>query len=186
MNQNGRRINRSRSNTAHSFSDRLADPEPPPSPEPPRPSIKSHRTVSNYSTTSEPRPTYNRSTTFEGPAQLHQQRQRDFSPSPSTQRLTRIPSESLSVRTALARPQSRVASSTLAEHDVFNDNHYNSDFTNSPDRSYGERSVSPATSHGSFATGSGFPTSKKGPPPPPPSRAKKPPPPPPPAKRAGV
>lgn len=47
----------------------------------------------------------------------------------------------------------------------------------SPDRSYGARSVSPATSHGS--SGSRGASTKKAPPPPPPSRSKKPPPPPP-------
>lgn len=51
----------------------------------------------------------------------------------------------------------------------------------SPDRSYGARSVSPATSQDS--SGSQSATTKKAPPPPPPSRSKKPPPPPP-MKRA--
>lgn len=57
----------------------------------------------------------------------------------------------------------------------------------SPDRSYGERSVSPATSHGSVASRSNTfnaATGRKGPPPPP-NRAKKPPPPPP-MKRADM
>ena len=176
------RLQRSRSNTAHSYSDRFAVQEepPPPSPES-RPAIKSHRTVSNYSTNDGIRPNYARSTTFEGPAQLR----RDFSPTPSinSSKLSRIPSDSLTIRTSNTRPMSRIASHTLPGNDVFNDQ-YDSGVIDSPDRSYDGRSISPATSHGSFAAGSAFIGSKKGPPPPPPSRAKKPPPPPPPAKRA--
>ena len=66
-------------------------------------------------------------------------------------------------------------------------------FYSSPDRSYDERSASPATSFGSAPSRSasysaldGSTNGKKQPPPPPPSRAKKPPPPPPPMKRSAL
>lgn len=60
----------------------------------------------------------------------------------------------------------------------------------SPERSRGERSVSPATSHDSSASRTrrarpcSTPNGRKGPPPPPPNRSKKPPPPP--VKRADI
>ena len=153
----------------------------------PRPTIKNSRTASyrmsefpaaESADTGYSRPGYIRSTTFEGPTQLR----RDVSPV-AAPRLSRIPSDSLTIRTT--RSNLRTVDPAIAESNVFND-HEDSNFesNSSPDRSYGERSVSPATSHGSFPNLTATSTVKKGPPPPPPSRAKKPPPPPPPAKRS--
>ena len=176
---------RSRANTGHSQADgtneeptRLAEP---------RPMIKNSRAASYRASevptaeaadTGYPRPGYMRSTTFEGPTQLR----RDISPI-GAPRLSRIPSDSLTIRTT--RSNLRTVDSASAESNVFNDQEDSTLGSNSsPDRPYGERSVSPATSHGSFANTTTLSTGKKGPPPPPPSRAKKPPPPPPPAKRS--
>jgi hypothetical protein len=176
---------RSRANTAHSFADvtndeamRVAEP---------RPTIKNSRAPSNRASefpnaesadTANFRPGYIRSSTFEGPTQLR----RDISPA-AAPRLSRIPSDSLTIRTT--RSNLRAVDPAIAEGNVFND-HEDSPFesNSSPDRSYGDRSVSPATSHGSFANLTNASTVKKGPPPAPPSRAKKPPPPPPPSKRS--
>jgi hypothetical protein len=166
------------------------DPSPPPSPEPEsRPSIKSTRSVSSrpvpesgakdFLSASSSRPAISRSTTFQGPTQIR----RDVSPAPNLPRLARVPSDSLTIRTQ--RSQLRTVNKAASEYDAFDDqgdspfSNSNSNSNSSPDRYYGDASVSPATSHGSVAG-----ARIKGPPPPPPSRAKKPPPPPPPAKRS--
>ena len=156
-----------------------------------RPAIRSTRTASSHVPTFEPlrkelnghdassaRPSVNRATTFEGPTQLY----RDASP---PQRVSRAPSNTVTVRNQRAqlRPSSRVN----PDNDLFSDPSDESTFS-SPDRSYKERSASPATSHGSappsrstsYSTLTSAPNGKKQAPPPPPSRAKKPPPPPPP------
>jgi hypothetical protein len=165
---------RSRTNTAHSFADasndelvRVAEP---------RATIKNSR-VASQRTSEFPaaesgdigssRPGYIRSTTFEGPTQLR----RDISPV-AAPRLSRIPSDSLTIRTT--RSNLRTVDPAITEGNIFND-HEESTFesNSSPDRSYGDRSVSPATSHGSFANLANAVKVKKGPPPPPPSRAKK-------------
>ena len=159
-------------------------------PPPERPSIKSNRAPSSTQTASDPhhgdpsgydrpssRPTFNRATTstgFEGPTQL-----RDASP---IERISRVPSESLTVRTQ--RQQLRPVRPPQ-DSENFNEPSDESTLYSSPDRSYKERSASPATSHGSAPPSRStsyaeFPNAKKPPPPPPPSRAKKPPPPPPP------
>lgn len=173
---------RSRSNTARSYLDRTEKIVEEPAPEP-RPSIKSNHAASyratespvrEYEERSQPRPTYGRSTTFEGPSQIR----RDISPM-GMQRLARLPSDSLAIRTT--KSQLRTVDQTVPEHDVFQDD--SPFYSNSSPDSYahGARSVSPATSQGS----GGATPLKKGPPPPPPSRAlKKPPPPPPPSKRS--
>ena len=166
-------------------------------PPPERPSIKSNRTTSSAQTLSESprrtatgydiassRPELNRSTTstgFEGPTRL-----RDASPA-EMQRISRVPSESLTVRHQ--RQQLRPVRPPL-DVETFNEPSDDSTLFSSPDRSYKERSASPATSHGSAPPSrttsySDLPSGKKPPPPPPPpSRAKKPPPPPPPMKRS--
>jgi len=190
-----RRNPRSRSNTAHSYSDRynMVDEEPPMPPPESRPSIRSNRAVSSYNPAeslrrelpgvdySSARPAFNRSTTFEGPTSLH----RDVSPI-STSRMSCVPSDSLTNRTnrVQLRPIGRGTNNELFG-DPSDDSAFNSN--SSPDRSYGERSISPATSHGSIPSrtassttlNAGVSNGKKPPPPPPPSRAKKPPPPPP-------
>jgi len=157
-----------------------------------RPSIRSNRAVSSYhpaetqhrdvaSTESSARPVFNRSTTFEGPSSLH----RDISPVPVS-RLSRVTSD------CLPNPSYRMQlrpTKDIGRNDGFGDPSDDSalNSNSSPDRSYGERSVSPATSHGSLPSRTassttlhaGVSNGKKAPPPPPPSRSKKPPPPPP-------
>ncbi|KAA8568545.1 hypothetical protein EYC84_007565 [Monilinia fructicola] len=83
------------------------------------------------------------------------------------------------------RPTART---NIMSADVFNDPSDDSTLnSNSPDRSYGARSVSPATSHGSMGSRSASisAANSRRAPPPPPSRAKKPAPPPP-MKRADI
>lgn len=166
---------------------------------PERPSIRSTRTASSHIVSDSPqreaqdteygygRPNIHRTNTFEGPTQLH----RDLSPIPIG-RTSRVPSDSLTVRTQRSqlRPTVRMPNGSEAPNEPSDE----SVLYSSPDRSYDERSASPATSYGSApsrsasystlnaATSNG----KKQPPPPPPSRAKKPPPPPPPMKRSAL
>ena len=164
-----------------------------------RPSIRSNRAVSSFNPPESPRkesqsyefgqarPAVNRSTTFEGPSQLR----RDSSPASATQ-MARVPSDSLAMRNQ--RLQLRPMSRAGTVNDLFNDPSDESTFYSSPDRSFGERSASPATSHGSATSrqassatlNATFSNGKKQAPPPPPSRAKKPPPPPPPMKRSAL
>ena len=156
---------RSRSSTVRSYAYDTVEEPPPPTE---RPAIKS-RTLSSrvgelvsndYDRSNSARPQINRSTTYDVPAMAR----RDMSPVGSRP-LSRIPSDTLMVKNARSnlrtvdRPQ---------DQDVFAD-----DSNSSPDLSYGEASVSPATSVGSSAAQFG----KRAPPPPPPSRSKKPPPP---------
>ena len=161
-------------------------------PPPERPAIRStNRAASSNQIPDSPRshesttvrpPIGARSTTFEGPTQIH----RDTSPSAVPARMARVPSDSLSVRTQRAqlRPTNRV----VTGGDVFEDPSDSSTLysTSSPDKYLGERAASPATSHGSAMSRNGSSSTLNGlsgkkppPPPPPPSRAKKPPPPPP-------
>ncbi|TKX22266.1 BAR domain-containing protein 1 [Elsinoe australis] len=115
------------------------------------------------------KPTFSRTTTFEGPRSLQQ---RDDSPA-SLPRLSRVPTENsvLSGRNAL-RP---IRTRDSANGDVFSDAN--------DDDYYDSRSASPAPSFASMRSSSyangGEGTRKMAPPPPPPSRSKKPPPPPP-------
>ncbi|KAL8815489.1 MAG: hypothetical protein Q9223_005370 [Gallowayella weberi] len=189
---------RSRSNTAHTFADRYKEDEPPMLP-PERPSIRSSRTASSHVLSDSPhreaqdvdygysRPSIHRTNTFEGPSQLH----RDASPIPLG-RTARVPSDSLTVRTQRSqlRPAVRMPSGNEGPTEPSDE----SVVYSSPDRSYDERSASPATSYGSapsrtasYSTLNAATTNgKKQAPPPPPSRAKKPPPPPPPMKRSAL
>ncbi|KAF7959815.1 hypothetical protein EAE96_001421 [Botrytis aclada] len=184
---------RSRSNTAHSYSERYSTYEEPiPELEAPRPSIRSNTPRVNttrvastsgigrredrreeHSPPSSPqRPSIGRSSTFQGPTTHYRE-------SPSSNRLNTLPppTDAGSLRASL-RPSART---NIISADLFNDPSDDSTLnSNSPDRSYGARSVSPATSHGSNST----PNSRRAPPPPP-SRAKKPAPPPP-MKRADM
>ena len=166
----------------------MEEETPPPQPE--RPWVRSNRVASNSVPQSpkkeyagydfgHARPAANRSTTFEGPVQL----QRDSSPI-GMQRLARVPSDSLSIRTQKSqlRSVSRLQTDGLDESDTST---FYSNSASSPDRYFNDAGASPATSHGSgptrnFSTGTlNSMSGKKPPPPPPPSRAKKPPPPPP-------
>ena len=196
---NNRKTIRSRSNTAHSFADRYDALEEEPEMAPPetRPSIRSNRAVSSNHLPESPRkesqgydsygsrPPYGRSTTFEGPTQIYGE-----SPPVSMQRISRVPSENLSMRTQRAqlRPLSRVVTGNEPFDDPSDTSTFYSNSTSSPDRYFEERAASPAMSYRSTpsrtASSSTLNTmvssnGKKPPPPPPPSRAKKPPPPPP-------
>ena len=189
---------RSRSNTAHSYSERYNTyDEPMPEPEPVRPSIKSQGRVASSSrldtrlnthdeypqVESPQRPNVGRSTTFQGPTSIYRES------TPVNGRKASAPSDPGAIRAQL-RPANRINTNGP---DVFGDPSDDSTLNSgSPDRSYGERSVSPATSHGSvasrtasFSTLANATNGRKGPPPPPPNRAKKPPPPPP-MKRAEI
>ncbi|RDW88407.1 BAR-domain-containing protein [Coleophoma cylindrospora] len=204
---------RSRSNTAHSlntphvYHERFAAYEEPPTPElepPPRPAIRSASRVGSASRVDSrldthdeypdpispsSRPSYGRSNTFQGPTSIY----RETTPVASL-RQSSVPNEREvgSLRASL-RPTSRIITHAAdIFHDPSDDSTHNSA---SPDHSYGERSVSPATSQGSYQSYTSRSASfsnnltpgnaRKGPPPPPPSRAKKPPPPPP-MKRADI
>ena len=162
-----------------------------------RPAIRSNRAASTNYLSESPRkesqnfdsygsrPPYGRSTTFEGPTQIHGE------PSPvSMPRTSRVPSENLNMRSQRAqlRPVSRVMTGSELFDDPSDTSTFYSNSTSSPDRYFEERAASPATSYRSTpsrtASSSTLNTisssnGKKPPPPPPPSRAKKPPPPPP-------
>jgi hypothetical protein len=164
-----------------------------PEPEPVRPSIRSsgrvpsstrlntHLTAYNdYPEVDSPqRPTYSRSSTFQGPTTIH----RESTPV-NGYRKASVPQDPGSLRAQLRPSNSRV---NVTSSDVFSDPSDDSTLNSgSPDRSYGERSVSPATSQGSVGsrTLTNAANGRKAPPPPP-SRAKKPAPPPP-MKRADI
>ena len=182
---NGRRIGRTRSNTAHSYHERF-EPlhEENANTLQPTPIVRSSKPALPESPVRVPyaadidtqRPVVSRMSTFEGPTtQLRQE------PVYNNTYPSRTTSENLSARISQLRPVSRVASDPYTDH---SDNYSTG---TSPDGYYGERS-SPTPSYGngfdqggSSMNGSGI--FKKAPPPPPPSRAKKPPPPPPPMKR---
>ncbi|KAE8355513.1 hypothetical protein BDV28DRAFT_128789 [Aspergillus coremiiformis] len=120
------------------------------------------------------RPFLNRTSTFEGPAQLRQEQVYSSSPRPS-----RVPSENFLAgrNNILARVTADPSEEASPRSGT------------SPDRIYQGRSDSPVSSYGSVTrqssstTLNGASVQKKAPPPPPPSRAKKPPPPPPPMKK---
>ncbi|KAI9746669.1 MAG: hypothetical protein M1818_000383 [Claussenomyces sp. TS43310] len=188
------RLPRSRSNTAHSYNDRYTMHEEP-EPELPRPAIRSNGRVASstrldrldaprefpVSPESPGRPNYGRAQTFEGPRSIG----RTGTPV-NGMRKTLIPEDPGMLRAQL-RPPNRINTG----NNLFSDpSDVSTVDSNSPDHSYRERSVSPATSHDSYVSRSAtFPTpvtgGRKGPPPPPPARGKKPPPPPP-MKRADM
>ncbi|KAI1852712.1 hypothetical protein JX266_002253 [Neoarthrinium moseri] len=188
-----RRTSRSRSNTAHSMSERndrterwasrqdiYEDDEPAPAPV--RMPIRSTRQSSSGTATpvSPPRPTVNRSMTFggtfEGPRDRPAYREPPLPP-PSQESLRKapgVPANVSSLRNNL-RPISRISTNQSNSSDVFADDYDTNTSSGSPEY---DRSESPATSYGSLSrTTSNTGLAKKAPPPPPPSRAKKPPPP---------
>ena len=190
------------SNTAHDYADRYeaAERGPPTPPPDTRPAIRSTRTASSntaleparsarqYPDLSSGKSDLNRSTTFEGPTQLR----RDASPV-SIAPMSRVPSDSLTMRAQRSQLRPLTRSTTASE--MLDGHSDDSTLTSSPDRSYRDRSASPATSHGStppsrsasYSTlNSVTTTTMKQAPPPPPSRSKKPPPPPPPMKRSAL
>lgn len=153
-----------------------------------RPPIRSSRTIAGESSAGEaypsssgfPRTASNRISTFEGPTQLRQEQSQT-----GPQLIRRTTSDNLT-----AQRNSTYFSSGRFPADPYADSEASSYGPSSPERNLGNRSSSPATSHGSVASrGPSSSTlnntglSKKAPPPPPPSRSKKPPPPPPPMKR---
>ncbi|KAH8587678.1 hypothetical protein B0O99DRAFT_526331 [Bisporella sp. PMI_857] len=180
---------RPRANTAHSYHERYNDE--PAEPEPVRPSIRSGSRVpsTHLSTRLErlntnddyavespqaQRPSMSRSSTFQGPTSIYRE-------SPISRQNSNI-GDAGALRAQL-RPTQRINTSG---NDLFGDPSDDSTLNSaSPDRSYGARSVSPATSHGSAARENLNTNGRKQPPPPPPSRSKKPPPPPP-MKRAEI
>ncbi|KAI0998347.1 hypothetical protein K3495_g9847 [Podosphaera aphanis] len=193
---NKRPDNRSRSNTttAHAYSERFAahdEPEPAPEPEV-RPAIRSQgratpsrldnsRTYNHDDYSEEDsRTQYTRSST--NPVSQNNHRE-------STQITGLKQNIGAAALRAGLRPSSRP---NLERPDVFGDpSDESTRNSTSPDRSYGERSVSPATSNESvkskkinYMSPSQLNNSRKAPPPPP-NRSKKPPPPPP-AKRADI
>ncbi|KAK5065242.1 hypothetical protein LTR84_001080 [Exophiala bonariae] len=176
----GRPTPRSRSNTVRSHT-QYVEPAEEPVVEA-RPTIRSSRAPSSRYADSGAdfppsiatnRPNLGRSTTFDHSSTPI----RDLSPG-TMPRITRVPSDSLMIRTARSNLRN------VEENDVFADD--SGSYTNSsPDHGYGDQSVSPATSHGSGSFAH-TPGKKSAAPPPPPSRAKKPPPPPVPAKRSVI
>ncbi|CAG8980410.1 hypothetical protein HYALB_00003975 [Hymenoscyphus albidus] len=180
---------RSRANTAHEYSERYNSYDEPPMPEEParapirsqarvpsssraNPILNSPEDYSDYESPRSGRSTLTRASTFQGPTTIH----RATTPTSETRKINTQDFGSLR---ATLRPSTRVNVSGNA--DLFCDPSDDSTMNStSPDRSYGERSVSPATSHGSVASRNNPPPAlngRKGPPPPPPSRSKKPPPP---------
>ncbi|RFU24461.1 hypothetical protein B7463_g11877, partial [Scytalidium lignicola] len=186
---------RSRSNTAHSYNERLTIHDEPEPELPARPSIRSQGRVpssnrletstsrmhirDDYLAPSSPardRPSYTRSQTFQGPTSIYRESVSGRS-TPSQTRNNTIPADVGSLRAQLRPSTNRL---NTGPSDLFSDPSDDSTFNSgSPDRSYRERSVSPATSQGSLNANYSAHASanRKGPPPPPPSRAKKPPPP---------
>ena len=193
-----RRPTRSRSNTAHSFSERNdrtehwatrqgVYEEDEPTPEPVRAPIRSGRYGGSGAATPEPaRPTIGRSSTYgvgSDPSCGRQSSYREPPPPPpeSLQRAKTTlppPSNVGNLRNNL-RPVNRVSTNGSSSQDVFGDGYDTNASSGSPDY---ERSESPATSYGSLSrttsnNGLTAMTNGRKAPPPPPSRAKKPPPP---------
>lgn len=128
--------------------------------------------------TSPQRPSIGRSSTFQGPTTHYRE-------SPPPGRLNSIPPSDIGSLRAGLRP---TAPTNFISAEMFNDPSDNSNRnSDSPDRSYGARSVSPATSHGSMGSRSAdiSAANLRRAPPPPPSRIRKPAPPPP-MKRADI
>lgn len=195
----GRIPGRARSNTAHSYQERYEPvQEELTGAVENRPTIRPTRIVSSNHADTFPRevqrdphpvsnaysrPVLSRTPTFEGPTQIRHEQ------SPvASQWIQRTTSDTLPARRNSTFLNTRTTIDPYADSEVSS---YGSYGRSSPERMYGDRSCSPATSHGS-SVASRRPSSvalnqsglaKKAPPPPPPSRAKKPPPPPPPVKR---
>lgn len=190
-----RRATRARSNTAHSYQERYEPvQEELVSAVESRPPIRSSKTIMTeaparelHPSNSFPRPVLNRTPTFEGPTQLRHEQ------APiASQWIQRTTSDTLAGQRNI--PTTTTSNRQNFSADPYADSEEVSSYgRSSPERSYGARSSSPATSHDSVASRrpsatalNGGTITKKAPPPPPPSRAKKPPPPPPPMKRTLV
>lgn len=163
-----RRTGRARSATAHSYNDRY-EPlhEEPPNTAEQRPTIRSSSRIESPMRDACPAETVqrpgvvNRPFTFEGPTQLRQERQ--WPPRSTENQSNRSP-----IRSASTDPYADVSEETSSHSGTSR-----------------ERSVSPATSHGSVMSRTTSSSTLNGvgvgrrPPPPPPPRSKKPAPPPP-------
>ncbi|KAI0100445.1 BAR-domain-containing protein [Hypoxylon sp. NC0597] len=196
----GRRpTNRSRSNTAQSYSERNDRTErwanrediyeqDEPAAEPVRMPIRSSPYRGSGSVTSEvQRPSINRATThggaFEGPSS-RQSTYREAPPPPESLRKTpTVPPPNIGALRNNLRPVNRIQTNQNLSPDVYVDEYDTGTSSGSPEY---DRSESPATSYGSLSrstSNTGLRTTgtagavKKAPPPPPPSRAKKPAPP---------
>ncbi|OTA52446.1 BAR-domain-containing protein [Hypoxylon sp. EC38] len=194
-----RPTNRSRSNTAHSYSERNdrterwanrqdIDEQDEPAAEPVRMPIRSSPYRGSGSVTPEvQRPSINRSTThggaFEGPSS-RQSTYREPPPPPESLRKTPMaPPPNVGALRNNLRPVNRIQTNQNLSPDVYVDEYDTATSSGSPEY---DRSESPATSYGSLSrstSNTGLRTMgtvgavKKAPPPPPPSRAKKPAPP---------
>ena len=165
---------RSRSNTAHSYSERSTrndiyeEEEPEPRHLPVRMPIRSNsRLPTPPDLPTSARPSYGRSATFQGPSTL----ERRLSGAPQV--------ANVGVLRNQLRPVSRIVTTTHRD-DVFADRYDDDNTTSTGSGSgspeWGDRSASPATSFGSLSRSTSN-IARKAPPPPPPSRSKKPPPP---------
>ncbi|XXG99582.1 hypothetical protein Hte_005921 [Hypoxylon texense] len=189
-----RPTNRSRSNTAHSYSDRTERwanrqdiyEQEEPAPEPVRMPIRSSPYRGGGSVTPEAhRPSINRASThggaFEGPSsRLSSYREPPPPPPESLRKTPTAPPPNMGSLRNNLRPVNRIQTNQNLSPDVYVDEYDTATSSGSPEY---DRSESPATSYGSLsrsASNTGLRTmgtAKKAPPPPPPSRAKKPAPP---------
>ncbi|KAI0378501.1 BAR-domain-containing protein [Hypomontagnella monticulosa] len=186
-----RPTNRSRSNTAHSYSERSdrterwasrqdSYEEEEPAPEPVRMPIRSSPYRGNGTTTAEARrPSINRASTHGGASY----REPPPPPPESLRKTPTAPPPSIGSLRGNLRPVNRIQTNQNLSPDVYVDDYDTATSSGSPDY---ERSESPATSYGSLSrttSNNGLRTTatvggtKKAPPPPPPSRSKKPAPP---------
>ncbi|KAI1767957.1 BAR-domain-containing protein [Hypoxylon sp. FL1150] len=187
-----RPTNRSRSNTAQSYSERndrterwatrqdIYEEEP--APEPVRMPIRSSPYRGGGSPESQ-RPGMNRASThggaFEGPSRMPSYREPP-PPPPELRKTPTAPPPSIGSLRNNLRPVNRIQTNQNLSPDVYVDEYDTATSSGSPEY---DRSESPATSYGSLSrttSNTGLRTTgaiKKAPPPPPPSRSKKPPPP---------
>ncbi|KAI1138401.1 BAR-domain-containing protein [Hypoxylon sp. FL0543] len=193
-----RPTNRSRSNTAHSYSGRNDRAErwasrqdtyeqEEPAAEPVRMPIRSSPYRGSATVAPEvPRPSINRATTHGGAFEGQTPRQstyREPPPPESLRKAPTVPAPNIESLRNNLRPVNRIQTNQNLSPDVYVDEYDTATSSGSPEY---DRSESPATSYGSLSrstsntglrtTGTAG-TAKKAPPPPPPSRAKKPAPP---------
>ncbi len=186
---------RSRSNTAHSYSERLSrtnssnpvyeadEPEP----EPVRMPIRSNTRVTNGvgAGVATSRPPIGRASTYQGSAASDRAYgSGSGAATPVYGQQTAVPN--VGALRANLRPVSRIQTNAGAPNVFADDGDDTASGSGSPD--WADRSASPATSYGSLSRSTSAistPGARKAPPPPPPSRAKKPAPPIPPKREVG-
>jgi len=178
--RSGREPGRSRSNTAHSYNDRLSRTnsnttyQEEPEPEPVRLPIRSNSRVNNGGHEMPARPPIGRASTFQGGSVSDRMR----SSGSGTPAYGQNGSNVSALRAGL-RPVNRIQTNTA---NVFSDDADDTASESTSPEYWGERSASPATSYSSLsrstsALSAGGLGTRKAPPPPPPSRSKKPAPP---------